>query len=91
MLQNCKKILSSNGKIIFTTPNPNSFLVRLGRNKVFKDPSHLNLMSIKTFKSYINESGLKISRIEGCGRMRRFIKKFPLINIYGSYMSVLSN
>lgn len=91
MLTKCKSILKENGLIIFTTPNPNSFLVKLGNKAVFNDPSHVNIMTISKFKSIVNKSGLKLITIKGSGRVTKFISpNFPLINVFGSYLSILS-
>jgi 2-polyprenyl-3-methyl-5-hydroxy-6-metoxy-1,4-benzoquinol methylase len=90
MLHNCKKLLKNDGLILFTTPNPNCFLVKLGRNAVFNDPSHVNIMSVNELKSTVQSCGLKIKSIKGSGRTSRYLGySFPL-NLYGSYLSVIS-
>lgn len=90
MLHNCKHLLNENGQILFTTPNPNSFLVKLGRDSVFKDPSHVNIMTIQNFKNRIESSGLSIKSIKGSGKSSRYLGySFPL-SFYGSYLSVIN-
>lgn len=89
LLVNCKKILKCDGKILFTTPNPNSFLVKLGRNSVFNDPSHVNIMSIQKFTKKVNESGLVVCKIIGSGKMTRYLPNFSCLNLYGSYLAIL--
>jgi 2-polyprenyl-3-methyl-5-hydroxy-6-metoxy-1,4-benzoquinol methylase len=90
MLNNCKKLLKNNGLILFTTPNPNSLLVKFGRNAVYNDPSHVNIMSIKEFKEIVNSCGLKISNITGSGKATRYLgQSFPMI-LYGSYLAILN-
>lgn len=89
MLKNCKDLLKNDGLILFTTPNPNSFLVKLGNKAVFKDPSHINIMSVKQFKDHVKDNGLILEKIVGSGKMTRYLKNFPIINIYGSYLSIL--
>ena len=54
MLYNCNCMLNDNGYMVFTTPNPNSLLVKLGRTKVFDDPSHVNILSISKIKRILN-------------------------------------
>ncbi len=90
MLLKCKELLRDNGLIIFTTPNPESLLVKLGRKAVFNDPSHVNLMKIDDFKMKIQRSGLKIIKLQGSGKMTRYLKNWPFMSLYGSYLSVLT-
>jgi 2-polyprenyl-3-methyl-5-hydroxy-6-metoxy-1,4-benzoquinol methylase len=89
MLYNCNSMLKNNGLMIFTTPNPNSLLVKLGRTKVFDDPSHVNILSISKIKKILNSCNFKIRQIEGSGKVSRYIGfSFP-INLYGSYLIVI--
>ena len=89
MLYNCKNLLNDDGLILFTTPNPNSWLVKLGRDSVFSDPSHVNIMSIKEFKNIVLSTNLNVIEIKGSGKASRYLGySFP-ISLYGSYMSVL--
>jgi cyclopropane fatty-acyl-phospholipid synthase-like methyltransferase len=89
MLNNCKDLLKDDGLILFTTPNPNSFLVKLGNKAVFNDPSHINILSVSQFKEKVKSCGLKIEKIVGSGKMTRYLKNFPVLNLYGSYLSIL--
>ncbi len=90
MLHNCKKLLNEKGLILFTTPNPNSLLVKLGKDAVFRDPSHVNIMTVNDFKNIVLSSGLKIKSIKGSGKASRYLGySFPL-SLYGSYLSVLN-
>ncbi len=92
MLMKCKQHLKEDGLIIFTTPNPESFLIRLGRDNVFKDPSHVNIMTVKKFKEIVESAGLEIVKIEGSGKAVRYIgSKIPFLDLYGSYLAVLKN
>jgi 2-polyprenyl-3-methyl-5-hydroxy-6-metoxy-1,4-benzoquinol methylase len=89
MLYNCNNMLTNNGLMIFTTPNPNSLLVKLGRTKVFNDPSHVNILSIKKIKLILNLSNFKINKIEGSGKASRYFGfNFPLF-LYGSYLIII--
>jgi len=90
ILEKCNQMLKDDGLIIFTTPNPNFLLVKLGRDAVLKDETHINIMSVKEFKDSISKSGLKIINISGSGKSTRYIgNKIPFINLYGSYLAVL--
>jgi 2-polyprenyl-3-methyl-5-hydroxy-6-metoxy-1,4-benzoquinol methylase len=91
MLQKCKNVLTDNGLILFTTPNPESLLVKLGRDSVFNDPSHVNIMSIEQFKKTVSSAGLKVKKILGSGKATRFIgSKIPVMSLYGSYLGILT-
>ena len=86
-----KRLLKSNGKLILTTPNPNSFLVRLGRDGVIKDPSHINLMNYKFLLEVLLKLGYKNCKLVGSGKATRFVgRNFPLMGVYGSYMIIAS-
>lgn len=90
MLINCKNLLNENGIILFTTPNPNSLLVKLGRRAVFNDPSHVNIMAINDFKNIVLTSGLQVKSIKGSGKVSRYLGySFPMF-FYGSYLAVLN-
>lgn len=90
MLEKCKKLLNENGLILFTTPNPESLLVKLGRDSVFNDPSHVNIMSITKFKRIVTSAGLTVKQIVGSGKATRYLgSKFPILSLYGSYLGIL--
>jgi 2-polyprenyl-3-methyl-5-hydroxy-6-metoxy-1,4-benzoquinol methylase len=85
-----KNLLNPNGLLILTTPNSNSFLVRLGRDGVLKGPSHINVMDAPFLKNLLLKIGFKNVRIKGSGKMTRYIgDHFPL-SFYGSYLVVAS-
>lgn len=91
MLNKCKLLLKPGGLIIFTTPNPDSLLVKIGRDSVFSDPSHVNIMSIPVFKNIVADAGLRIKAIKGSGKASRFLgPNIPFMPLYGSYLAVLS-
>ena len=82
-------MLNDNGYMVFTTPNPNSLLVKLGRTKVFDDPSHVNILSISKIKRILNSCNFKIMKIEGSGKASRYIGfSFPIF-LYGSYLIII--
>lgn len=83
------KLMNPGGKIILTTPNPDSFLVKLGRDSVLKDPSHVNIMRSKFLKTVLEKIGFSDVVIKGCGKAVRFFgQNFPLSGVYGSYMVI---
>jgi len=90
MLNNCNNLLNNNGLMIFTTPNPNSLLVKFGKTKVFNDPSHVNILSIKKIKNILNSFNFDIIKIEGSGKASKYIGySFPMF-FYGSYLIIIS-
>lgn len=87
MLHLFKTILKPGGQIVLTTPNPDYLLVKLGRDGVIRDPSHVNIMSHKVFRKLIEEAGFKNIQIKGTGRVSSVIgSSFPILSFYGSYM-----
>jgi 2-polyprenyl-3-methyl-5-hydroxy-6-metoxy-1,4-benzoquinol methylase len=90
VLKTCYTILRTKGQLILTTPNPGSFLVKLGRTAVFKDPSHVNILSVQQLKAVVLQHNFKIKAIKGSGKAIRYLgQSFPLIDMYGSYLMLL--
>ena len=91
VLLELKRVLKENGKLIMTTPNPDSFLVKAGRDQVYDDPSHLSIMPIGMHKSLLQQHGFKAVKIFGSGKaIRIFPHWFPIMGVFGSYLSVSS-
>ncbi len=83
------RILKPSGLLLTTTPNPNSLLVKLGRNSVFNDPSHVNIMSIKQCEIFLKNAGFNNVKSLGSGKATRYIsEKIPLMFLFGSYLSI---
>jgi len=89
MLLKCRSLLTDSGMIIFTTPNPRSLLVLLGRNAVFRDPSHVNIMTPADLRVAATRAGLKVTSIRGTGKATRMFGHLPFLPLYGSYIAVL--
>jgi 2-polyprenyl-3-methyl-5-hydroxy-6-metoxy-1,4-benzoquinol methylase len=87
-----KKIITKNGLILMTTPNPKSFLVKLGYQAALKDPSHVNIMDKYFFKTLLFKLGFEDVKIYGSGKATRiFGERFPLFGVYGSYLIITRN
>ncbi len=81
------RVLKENGRLILTTPNPDSFLVKMGRDSVLKDPSHLSIMNKNELKSKLISCGFRHTIIKGSGKaIRIFGQNFFIFSIYGSYL-----
>lgn len=89
MLLKCRSLLTDSGMIIFTTPNPRSLLVLLGRDAVFRDPSHVNIMTPADLRVAATRAGLKLTSIRGTGKATRMFGHLPFLPLYGSYVAVL--
>ena len=87
VLSELYRVLVKNGKLFLTTPNPKSLLVRLGRNSVLKDPSHLSILTMGELEQKLLLNGFKNIKIKGSGKASRiFGEGFPLMSVYGSYL-----
>ncbi len=83
--------LNSEGVLLITTPNPNSILVKIGRNGVFKDPSHINIMSSNFLKTLLQKIGFRNVIVKGSGKATKYLgENFPILNFYGSYLIIAS-
>lgn len=87
ILQEFYDILTKDGIIMLTTPNPKSILVRMGRDSVFKDPSHVNIMDYEFLITLLKKIGFSDIKIFGSGKATKYFgENFPLLGVYGSYM-----
>lgn len=91
MLLKCRSLLTDSGMIIFTTPNPRSLLVLLGRRAVFRDPSHVNIMTPTALKAAASRAGLRVTTVQGSGKATRLFGRLPILPLYGSYIAVLKH
>ena len=81
------RVLSKDGILFLTTPNPRSIMVRLGRDSVLTDPAHLSIMKIRDLKKKLLFTGFKNISVKGSGKASRiFGENFPLMAVYGSYL-----
>ena len=87
-----KRVLKPNGKILLTTPNPESYLVtKMGRTNIFDDPSHVNIMDTHSLNMKLAICGLSVARVVGSGKASRYVgEQFPLFNVYGSYLAIVT-
>lgn len=87
MLISIRQLLNPHGMVIFTTPNPDYFMIKLGKRGVLEDNSHINIMTIRFFKEILKKMGFKNIRVKGTGRVSNFIgTDFPIKALYGSYL-----
>lgn len=86
-----RRVLKPGGTILLTTPNPESYLVKMGRTHIFDEPSHVNIMSPGLLKDKLARCGLKLSQVVGSGKASRYVgEQFPLFNVYGSYLAIVT-
>ena len=87
-----QRVLKPGGKILLTTPNPNSYLVQMGRTHIFDEPSHVNIMSPRQLKEKLSSCGLNLANVVGSGKASRYFgEQFPLFNVYGSYLAIVTH
>ena len=90
-LHEFRRVLKPKGRILMTTPNPDSYLVALGRTNIFDDPAHVNIMSPRLLKEKLATCGLNLSKVVGSGRASRYFgEQFPFFNVCGSYLAVVT-
>jgi SAM-dependent methyltransferase len=89
VLSEFNRILKNGGRLMLTTPNPNSLLVKIGRDDVMKAPSHFSIMSKKDLKNKLLLSGFDNIIIKGSGKgTRLFGEDFFFFPVYGSYLVI---
>ncbi|WP_370443899.1 class I SAM-dependent methyltransferase [Terrimonas sp.] len=89
ILSEVQRVLNPDGFFLITTPNPNAYLVKMGRDQVLKDPAHVNILSIKQLKKILSDHSFNCIKIVGSGMATRlFGEMFPLFGVYGSYLVV---
>jgi 2-polyprenyl-3-methyl-5-hydroxy-6-metoxy-1,4-benzoquinol methylase len=89
MLCKCRSLLTKRGQMIITTPNPRSLLVLMGRRAVFRDASHVNLMTPNVLGEACGRAGLRVMTVRGSGKATRLFGRLPMLPLYGSYLAVL--
>ncbi len=88
-LRTCYRLLKKGGLLLLTTPNPKSFLVKLGRDAVFNDPSHVSIMNSKQLAELEKNEGFSKINVKGSGKAIRYIPEwFPMLNLFGSYLTI---
>jgi 2-polyprenyl-3-methyl-5-hydroxy-6-metoxy-1,4-benzoquinol methylase len=82
------RILSSEGVLVMTTPNPGYIKLKLTGRAVLGGP-HLSEHYPTALASRMKQAGFVDIRVRGTGRVSNIVgTHFPLMNCYGSYMIV---
>ena len=89
VLKELRRVLKPGGRLLLTTPNPRAILVRLGRDKVLKDPSHINILRPIELKQRLQNAGYEKIQIKGSGKMSNYLpENFPILSVFGSYLAI---
>lgn len=82
-----QRILKIGGRLLLTTPNPNSIRLIMARGSVY-GPGHLTQHYPNVLRTRLKMHGFKNVRIRGSGRATRYAgTHLPLLAIYGSYLA----
>jgi hypothetical protein len=82
-------VLKPGCRLLLTTPNPRSFLVRLGRDRVLKDPTHICIMTPAELTQQLLDAGFENIEIKGSGKMSNYFPDyFPILSVFGSYLAI---
>jgi ubiquinone/menaquinone biosynthesis C-methylase UbiE len=80
------RILKIGGRVILTTPNPNSIKLRMLRSSVY-GPGHLTQHHASVLRTRLRMHGFKNVKVRGSGKASRYIgERIPFLPLYGSYM-----
>lgn len=83
------RILKDGGRVMLTTPNPSSLLVKLGRRSIFHDPSHFSIMKSEVLSEKLRHAGFVNVVIKGSGKASTiFGDNFFFFPVYGSYLLI---
>jgi SAM-dependent methyltransferase len=83
-----QRILKIGGRLLLTTPNPNSIKMRVRGGSVF-GVAHLTQHFPRLLRHRLMLHGFSRVRLIGSGKaIRHFGERFPLLSIYGSYLVV---
>lgn len=89
LLDEFYRVLKPGGRLLLTTPNPNSYLVNIRKHNIFDDPSHVNIMAYEKLCEHLSLANYITYAVVGSGKVSRYAgERFPLFNIYGSYLTV---
>jgi len=80
------RVLSINGVVLLTTPNPGDIKRRLRKETVLGG-AHLSQHHASCLKMKLRMIGFSSVSVYGSGKVTRYLGcRFPYLNIYGSYM-----
>jgi len=83
-----QRVLEIGGRLLMTTPNPNSIKMKLKGRSVF-GRSHLTQHHPDALKMRLRMHGFSRVRFMGSGKaLRYFGSHFPCLSLYGSYLVI---
>jgi len=81
-----QRVLRVGGRLLLTTPNPNSLRLRMFNMSVY-GPGHLTQHHAGVLRQRIRMHGFKHVHITGTGKMSRYLgTHVPVLPLYGSYL-----
>lgn len=87
-LEEFQRVLEIGGRLLMTTPNPNSLKMRYKGKTVF-GRSHLTQHHPDVLRTRLRMHGFSKVRFYGSGKAKRLVgEHFPVLSVYGSYLVI---
>jgi ubiquinone/menaquinone biosynthesis C-methylase UbiE len=87
-LEEFQRVLKIGGRLLMTTPNPDSLKMRYKGKTVF-GRSHLTQHHTDSMRARLRMHGFSRVKFYGSGKATRLVgQHFPLLSIYGSYLVI---
>jgi len=87
-LQEFYRVIRPGGRLLLTTPNPNYIKLKITGGSVLGG-AHVSQHYPADLKKELEAIGFENIKLLGSGKVSRFLgEKFPLLSLYGSYLTI---
>jgi SAM-dependent methyltransferase len=87
-LAECFRVLRLRGRLLLTTPNPDSMKRRMRKESVLTPPSHVSQHFTESLTARLRMSGFSKIKVRGSGRSTRYLGEYAPMFLYGSYLAM---